>query len=149
MITWWVSSQWRESRGPIHCLSGACYEDRLLVAHFAIITFGLVALFGAWHDPVAELWVAFGLWALLALVCLGCVRVFGRCPVHRPASRVLFTLHLRACGCARAMRVLLEFIRKANLLCGAPPCLPFVARNPWDGGSMWPSALNPHPFLIP
>ncbi|GIV85842.1 MAG: hypothetical protein KatS3mg052_2849 [Candidatus Roseilinea sp.] len=103
-------------------LSRTAYADRLFVAHFAVITFGLVALWGAWRDPTYSLHVAFGLGALLALICVGLSGQTGG-PVALALQQpdAPFTYFLREMRRAWALRELLEFIRRAHLSCGAPP----------------------------
>ncbi|MFN4293388.1 MAG: hypothetical protein ACK4JD_04570 [Thermoflexales bacterium] len=92
------------------------------MAHFAVITFGLVALVGAWRDPLHSLHIAFGLSALLALVLVGLSGQAGRRVAVMPQQPdVLFISFLRETRRAWALRKLLEFIRRAHLSCGAPP----------------------------
>jgi len=104
-------------------LSSASYQDRLFVAHFAVITFGLVALLGAWQHPSLSMCAAFGLGALLVFLCLGAVSFAQqRLAIYlQPgASLICYPRRLRR---AWVLRTLLEFIRRAHLSCGAPPQL--------------------------
>jgi Na+/proline symporter len=104
-------------------LSSASYQDRLFIAHFAVITFGLVALLGAWHDPSLSMCVAFGLSALLAFLYLGSVSFFRQRPMIHPRPDASFICYPRQMRRAWVLRMLLEFIRRAHLSCGAPPQL--------------------------
>ncbi len=111
---------WRAQR-LVHATTSADYADRLFFAHFAIITFGLVAVIGSWHDPVASLDVLFGLGALLAFVCLGLWCFASRSlvrwqPIECPVNALSYRLEQ-----GRACWPLLLFIRRAHLACGAPP----------------------------
>lgn len=118
-------------------LSSTAYPDRLFVAHFAVITFGLVALLGAWRDPMHSLHVAFGLSALLALVFIGlAVHTGWQTAVVPQQPDALFIYRLRETRRAWALRELLEFIRRAHLSCGAPPRLTPNRSFPKGGGSM-------------
>lgn len=117
--------------------SSTAYSDRLFVAHFAVITFGLAALLDTWRDPLHSLYVAFGLSALLALVFIG--------TASRAKRHLAFTLQqwdALFVGCPRgtrrawALRELLKFIRRAHLSCGAPPRLALNDGFPKGGGSM-------------
>jgi hypothetical protein len=130
-------------------LSSASYQDRLFMAHFAVITFGLVALLGAWHDPLLSMCVAFGLSALLMFVYLGLASFTRQCPVIYLWPDASFIYCPRQTRRAWALRMLLEFIRRAHLSCGAPPRLssPYRVPKGW-GFNATRAALNPHPFLI-
>ncbi|WP_169238976.1 hypothetical protein [Candidatus Roseilinea sp. NK_OTU-006] len=104
-------------------LSRTAYADRLFVAHFAVITFGLVALWGAWRDPTYSLHVALGLGALLALIWIGpSGQTGGPVALALQVPDGLFICFLREARRTWALRELLEFIRRAHLSCGAPPC---------------------------
>ncbi|MCS6846462.1 MAG: hypothetical protein RMN52_01950 [Anaerolineae bacterium] len=101
-----------------------------------MITFGLVALLGAWHDPLHSAYVAFGLSALLALVFIGLAsRAAGRASVELQPD-ALHTCGPREMRRAWALRELLEFIRRAHLSCGAPPRRVPNHTFPTGGGSM-------------
>ena len=62
---------WSQSRSHSTLSS---YQDRVCLAHMAMMTFGLVALLGAWPDPVQGLCLATSLCALMifsALLLIG------------------------------------------------------------------------------
>jgi hypothetical protein len=99
----------------------ANYADRLFLAHFAIITFGLVAVIGSWHDPLISLDVLFGLGALLAFMCLGLWRRSRWLPMRWQCIERVINGLLYRLGRGRACQPLLQFIRHAHLACGAPP----------------------------
>jgi hypothetical protein len=69
------------------------YEDRVCLAHVAMMTFGLVALLGAWHDPVQG-------WCFVASACA--LMIFGALLIldSRIVARLSFTS--RAVVVARA-----------------------------------------------
>jgi len=102
-------------------LASADYADRLLLAHFAIITFGLVAVIGSWHDPLTSLDVLFGLGALLTFVCVGLWRPSQWLPMRWRRIECAMNTLLYRLGRGRACQPLLLFIRRAHLACGAPP----------------------------
>jgi hypothetical protein len=120
----------------------------LLIAHYAIITFGLVALFGVCNDPSSALTTLMGCNALLALACFGQL-----CRFKRNAS-ALSRCHLFLISPTREGRVVvpaaLDFIRRANLLLGAPPFIQSVFSVLRDGSSRCAvGAVGSHPFLCP
>lgn len=120
----------------------------MLIAHYAIITFGLVALFGVCNDPSTALTTFMGCNALLVLVCFGQL-----CRFKRNAS-ALSRCYSLLISPAREGRVVapvtLDFIRRANLLLGAPPFIPFVYSVLRDGSSRRAiGAVGSHPFLYP
>jgi len=104
-----------------HNATSADYADRLLLAHFAIITVGLVAAIGAWQNPLTGLGVLFGLGALLAFVCTGLRPVFWQPPMRWRCAAPAISTRLYRLECGRAGWPLLSFIRRAHLACGAPP----------------------------
>ncbi|BCX02491.1 MAG: hypothetical protein KatS3mg053_0429 [Candidatus Roseilinea sp.] len=119
------------------------------MAHFAVITFGLVALLGAWHDPIPSISVAFGLSALLALVFTGLAGRTGERALIALQPDALFISCARGTRRAWALRELLEFIRRAHLSCGAPPRLaPFQSVPEGWGFDASLGASSPHPFSI-
>ncbi len=126
-------------------LSGKTYQDRLFVAHFAVITFGLITLLGAWHDPTQSMCAAFGLSALLALVFIGLASHITQRISIVPEMGELFVYCRREARRAWVLRELLEFIRRAHLSCGAPPRLAQHDLVPkgWGFG-----ASDPRPFYF-
>jgi len=112
---------------PVRGLMSADYADRLCLAHFAVITFGLVAVIGSWHDPLTSLDVLFGLGALLAFICLGLWRLSRWLPVRWQHIECVINALLYRLGRGRACQPLLWFIRRAHLACGAPPKQAFLS----------------------
>lgn len=119
------------------------------MAHFAVITFGLVALLGDWRDPLQGLHVAFALSVLLALIFIGLAGRAGRQTFRvSPQPDALIVHLLRRMRRAWALRELLEFIRRAHLSCGAPPCLEPNHSFPQGEGSMRDIACRALAFSI-
>jgi hypothetical protein len=117
----------------------------LLIAHYAIITFGLVALFGVCNDPASALTTVMGCNALLVLACFGRI-----CRFRRDAS-ALSCCNSFLISPTREGRVVvpaaLDFIRRANRLLGAPPFVLSIRSVLRDGSSMRSRTLGSHPFL--
>jgi hypothetical protein len=90
-----------------------------LLAHFAIITFGLVATLGHWNDSVTRFSVVCGMSATLCLLCFGLDQRFIRGALALWRGDSFFFI-----GPVREGSVsheTLDYIRHANLLAGAPP----------------------------
>lgn len=90
-------------------------------AHVAIMTFGLVALLGAWHDPVQVLcyalsWEALVEWCALALLVFNGSRIAA--PIRwQGNSAISERLNIEDCSARRW----LKWIQRANHLCVPPP----------------------------
>ena len=101
------------------------YTDRLLFAHFAIITFGLVASVGNWNDSFTRFSIACGLSATVCVLCFGIEERFTRGTLALLRGDSFFFI-----GPVREGSVsheTLDYIRHANLLAGAPP-IPLSSR---------------------
>ncbi len=107
------------------------YAERLLVAHFAIMLVGLVAVVGAWRDSSLSFSMMVGALALLALAAWWLIHVRRTRLVVQPTytacclgwlSTTVSTWHSWA-----------FFLRRANRLAGPPTwfVLPFVRVSVW------------------
>jgi hypothetical protein len=102
------------------------YQNRLLLAHFAIVTFALVASFGVWHEALQQHSHSLDAFSL-TLTALVLLVLFGQIfRVSRNASAFVAVTSpdfsgdsLR--GSRSAFCMTLEHIRRANRLAGAPP----------------------------
>lgn len=95
------------------------YTDRLLLAHFAIITIGLVASIGNWNDSFTRFSIACGLSATMCLLCYGIDSPFIRGTLAlRRGDSFFFIAPAREGSVSHET---LDYIRHANLLAGAPP----------------------------
>ncbi len=93
--------------------------DRLLIAHLAIITFGLVAIGSTWQDSALSFSMVFGLKSLLVLAVNDLWMLY-----QRPLQVLQDVDWVCLIGIGVwfvAFQTLLTFIRRANLLAG-PPC---------------------------
>lgn len=142
------------------------YQDRLLVAHFAVVTFALVAAFGVWHESFLQIQTTFGLisvsvLALVLLVVIESVGYFSQRtqPWTRTRMRPLVTLvcsrSCASCGVPSVSSVMLDYICRANLLPGEPQ--QWLARfhqkqeqrkQKDEGLARDVTALNLHPFFV-
>jgi hypothetical protein len=82
------------------------YEDRVCLAHVAMMTFGLVALLGAWHDPVQGLCFAA---SVCALMIFGALLLLD----SRIAARLFYPSHFFIA--ARARDILTSLIPERSL----------------------------------
>lgn len=95
------------------------YTDRLLLAHFAIITFGLVASVGNWNDSLTRFSIACGLSATVCVLCFGIENRFIRGALALLCGDSFFFIAPAREG--SVAHETLDYIRHANLLAGAPP----------------------------
>ena len=95
------------------------YTDRLLLAHFAIITFGLVASVGKWNDSFTRFSIACGLSATVCVLCFGIENRFIRGALALLCGDSFFFIAPAREG--SVSHETLDYIRHANLLAGAPP----------------------------
>jgi hypothetical protein len=95
------------------------YSDRLFFAHFAIITFGLVASVGNWNDSFARFSIACGLSATMCVLCFGIDSPFIRGTLALWRGDSFFFIAPAREG--SVSHETLDYIRHANLLAGAPP----------------------------
>ena len=98
-----------------------------MMAHFAIITFALVASFGVWHDSSTNATLAFGLSATAYVIQLLVVYAIG-CRFTRNARAFLWSAAALIPPTQEGhgvSRFTLEYLRRANLIAGAPHALAF------------------------
>jgi hypothetical protein len=118
----------------------------LLIAHYAIITFGLVALFGVCNDPASALTTVMGCNALLVLACFGRI-----CCLRRDALALSYFYSFLIFPTREGRVVVaatLDFIRRANRLLGAPPFVLSIRSVLKDGSPICAvGAVGSHPFL--
>ncbi len=100
-------------------LSAADWSDRLLVAHLAILIFGLVAVSSVWHDSALSFSLAFGLKSLVVLA-----EIYFWLLRHSQVSKALLLVEWVGLGSQRLLssvaESLLIFIRRASLIVGPP-----------------------------
>jgi hypothetical protein len=95
------------------------FTDRLFLAHFAIITIGLVASVGNWNDSFTRFSIACGLSATMCVLCFGIDSPFIRSTLALwRGDLFLFIAPAREGSVSHET---LDYIRHANLLAGAPP----------------------------
>ncbi|MCS6772525.1 MAG: hypothetical protein RMM31_00870 [Anaerolineae bacterium] len=125
---------------------GTSYGERVLIAHFAIMTFGLVAWIGVWQESALGFSLMAGALALTTLVlCFLSVYRARTNYVTQPLDAVT----LYRAGCVPVCSCLLVFIRRANLIVG-PPAAALAHVCPQRGRRMVRIALHdaPAPFVI-
>jgi hypothetical protein len=128
------------------------YTDRLLLAHFAIITIGLVASIGNWNDSFTRFSIACGLSATMCVLCFGIDSPFIRGTLALWRGDSFFFIAPAREG--SVSHETLDYIRHANLLAGAPPAhstrLIHISRRRVKAcaGDRSPSLFQPlNPFL--
>lgn len=125
---------------------GTSYEERVLIAHFAIMTVGLVAWLGAWHESALSFSLLAGALALTTLVlCFLSAYTTG---AGDPVQLICLVAVGRP-AFATTCDALLRFIRRANLLAGPPTGL-VVLGCPQRGGRVARAVAHgaPAPFVI-
>ncbi len=139
-------------RKPVrHVLAAriGAYQNRLLMAHFAVVTFALVASFGVWQEAFQQHAFSLEFTAFVLLVVLGDLLCSVRdVPALLPiiSSRASFIALFRE---SRAVsRITLEFLRCANRLAGAPPNIDVCAMQSLP--QSWGSTLfhSVEPFFV-
>ena len=116
------------------------YEDRVCLAHVAMMTFGLVALLGAWHDPVQGLCFVASVCALMifgALLLIGSQSPFATLRFSRALVTACNTKPSNAIATERFLR----WYSAANHL-NLPPPHKLGLRN-WTTGSAHAYATEP------
>lgn len=102
------------------------YAERVLVAHFAIMLVGLVAMMGVWRDSSLSFGLIAAASALMALVAW-VLTWWGRARLA-PVQQHMCRCCVRVDADPRAWHSVTFFLRRANRLAGPPTwfVLPFV-----------------------